>query len=86
MTLDRENGVNFQLPTLTTIPRSAWRRDLASRLGMSAAEVEASFSRLFIEDSQPDSMRRYRDANGGVTTLVRFPGGWRPATHVEPTS
>lgn len=86
MVLDRQNRTNSQLPTLTTIPRSAWRRDLASRLGMSAAEVEASLSRLIVEESHPDPTRQFRDANGGVTTLVRFPGGYRPATHVEPTS
>jgi len=84
MSLGHKNGLKNQLPTLTTTPRYAQQRDLASRLGMSVAEVEASFNRLLIDDSQPDAVRKCRDANGRVTTLVRFPGGYRPATHVEP--
>ena len=87
---DRKNGSNTQLPTRTTTSRAlaqqAWRHDLASRLGMSVAEVEASINGLLIEDSQLDSVRKIRDANGGITTLVRFPGGYRPATHVEPAN
>ena len=86
MSLNRKNGLEQQLPTQTTTTRSAWRRDLASRLGMSVAEVEASINGLLLENSQPDSVRKFRDANGAVTTLVRFPAGWRPATHVEPTN
>jgi hypothetical protein len=86
MILDRENRINLQLPTLTITPRSAWRLDLASRLGVPVAEIEASFNRILIDDPRPDPVRKVRDANGEVTTLVRFPAGYRPATHVEPTS
>lgn len=86
MALTRIHGADPQLPTSTTTTRSAWRRDLASRLGLPVAEVEASLSRLLIEDSQPDSVRKVRDADGRETSLVRFPGGYRPATHVEPTN
>ena len=86
MAFARKNKTKTQLPTLTTTPRSASRRDLASWFELRPwLDNGASFSGLIesngvrafgeIQDAQPTSGR------AGPAAV-----GLRPDKHVEPTN
>lgn len=56
---------------------NAWKRDMASRLGLSVEDFNKELTRVIVEDQGKESARSTVDKDGKIVSLIRFPGGYR---------